>query len=123
MKHIDFVTNVAIAITTSVTPIIPAAETFGPLALGRLGSFSAKASKLSRRFRRLIDDRIDATILAQERAIVLFASGKRRDPEPKGISIYRVNAAKAYVPGDIDLIRDRDAADAWDRHVRFDSAP
>jgi hypothetical protein len=79
MQSIDFIA-IAGAVTASITPVVLAAETFGPARSGWLADFHTTMRRLSRR---------------------------RRKSRHKGISVYRLNVINECRPGDLDLIRDQ----------------
>lgn len=79
MQPIDFIA-IAGALTASITPVVLAAETFGPVRSGWLADFHVTVRRLSRH---------------------------RREPRRKGISIYQLNVINQRRPGDADLIRDQ----------------
>ena len=83
MQPIDFIA-IAGAVTVSITPVVLAAETFGPARSGWLADFQVTVRRLSRR---------------------------RRETGRKGISIYRLNVINERRPGDLDLIHDQACID------------
>jgi hypothetical protein len=119
MQQIDFIATIAGAVTASITPVVLAAETFGPAKSGWLADFYATVSRLARRLRRAVGQCIAAAISTPRRGTSRSAFRRRRNSRHKGISIYRLNVINERRPGDLDLVRNQPRIDDRHRHCEL----
>jgi uncharacterized protein YjiS (DUF1127 family) len=96
MKKIYLMTAVAAIVVVAVMSQMRAAEALNPEGPSLRQRLYAAAARLSRRLRRIVNNRIAAMIAYRAHQATLSALGNLSDPELKDFGVYRGSPGSAF---------------------------
>jgi uncharacterized protein YjiS (DUF1127 family) len=96
MKKICLMTAAAAIVVVAVVSEMRAAATLNPAGPGLRRSLYVVAARLSRRLRRIVDNRIAAMIAYRAHQATLSALGNLSDSELRDFGVYRGSPASAF---------------------------